>query len=149
MTSQSFATSFIVDQTPAEVFAAIANVPGWWTGDIDGSADRVGDEFVYRYGDVHYSRQRVTEFVPDRKVVWRVVDAKLTFTEDPAEWIGTDIAFDIAPTGEQTEVRFTHVGLVPEIECFDNCSGAWNVLVNRSLRRLIETGEGPLTPPWS
>lgn len=149
MTSQSFATSFVVDQTPAEVFAAITNVSGWWTGEIDGSAERVGDEFAYRYGDVHYSRQRVTELVPDRKVVWRVVDAKLSFTEDPAEWVGTDVTFDIARTGKQTEVRFAHVGLVPEFECFDNCSGAWNVLVNGSLRQLITTGEGPSTPPWA
>src|SRR4051812_41455871 len=106
MTSQSFTTSVVTDQTPAEVFAAIANVRGWWTGEIDGSADQVGDEFDYRYGDVHYSRQRVTESVPDRRIVWHVVDAKLTFAEDPAEWVGTDITFDIARTGDQTELTF-------------------------------------------
>src|SRR5215218_153410 len=86
MTSQSFATSFVVDQTPAEVFAAIATVRAWWTGDIEGGADQLGDEFAYRNGDIHYSRQRVTEFVRDQKIVWRVLDAKLTFAEDPAEW---------------------------------------------------------------
>jgi hypothetical protein len=149
MTSQSFATSFVVDQTPAEVFAAIANVRGWWTGDIEGGADQLGDEFAYRYGDIHYSRQRVTEFVPDQKIVWRVLDAKLTFAEDAAEWVGTDITFDIARTGDRTEVRFTHVGLVPDFECFDDCSGGWNFFVNGSLRRLVTTGEGPLAPPWA
>ena len=149
MTSESFATSFVVDQTPAEVYAAIANVRGWWTGDIEGSADHLGDEFAYRYGDIHYSRQRVTESVPGERIVWHVVDAKLTFTEDPAEWVGTDITFDIARTGDQTEVRFTHVGLVPDFECFTDCSGGWNFFVNGSLRRLVTTGEGPLAPPWS
>lgn len=149
MTSQSFTTSVVTDQTPAEVFAAIANVRGWWTGEVDGSADQVGDEFDYRYGDVHYSRQRVTESVPDRRVVWHVVDAKLTFAEDPAEWVGTDITFDIARTGDQTELTFTHVGLVPEFECFDGCSSGWSFLVNSSLRRLITTGEGASVPPWA
>jgi hypothetical protein len=149
MTSQSFATSFVVDQHPAEVFAAIANLRGWWTGDIEGDADQVGDEFAYRYLDIHYCRQRVTEFVPGQRIAWRVLDAKLTFAEDPAEWVGTDITFDIARTGDQTEVRFTHVGLVPEFGCFDSCSGGWNLFVNGSLRRLITTGEGPLTAPWA
>src|SRR3954449_12870752 len=114
MTSQSFATSFVVDQSPAEVFAAICQVRSWWTGDIDGSADHLGDEFDYRYPDLHYSRQRVTELVPDQKIVWRVLDANLTFAADPAEWVGTDIVFDIVPTGDRTELRFTHVGLVPD-----------------------------------
>lgn len=149
MTSQSFNTSFVVDQTPAEVFAAIANVRGWWTGHVDGDADKLGDEFTYRYGDIHYSRQRVTEFVPNLKIVWRVLDAKLTFAEDTGEWVGTDITFDIARTRDQTEIRFAHVGLVADFECFDNCSAGWNFFVNASLRRLVTTGEGPLTPPWA
>jgi hypothetical protein len=149
MTNQNFTTSVVTDQTPAEVFAAIANVRGWWTGEIDGSADQVGDEFDYRYGDMHYSRQRVTESVPDRRIVWHVVDAKLTFAEDPAEWVGTDITFDIARTGDQTELTFTHVGLVPEFDCFESCSGGWSFLVNSSLRRLVTTGEGPSAAPWA
>ena len=149
MTSQSYSTSFVVDQTPDEAFAAITNVRGWWTGEIEGSADHLGDEFSYRYGDAHYTRQRVTEHVPGQKIVWRVLDSKLAFVEDPAEWVDTEISFDIARVGDRTEVRFTHVGLVPEFECFDSCSSAWSFLVTGSLSRLISTGEGPLPASWA
>jgi hypothetical protein len=140
--SQNFTTTFSVDQTPQQVFAAITDVSGWWTGQIDGGTDKLGDEFTYRYKDIHYSKQKITELIPGEKVVWHVTDAHLNFTEDPAEWIGTDITFEISRREDHTEVRFAHVGLVPEFECFDNCSAAWSSLVNGNLRRLITTGEG-------
>jgi uncharacterized protein YndB with AHSA1/START domain len=139
MTSQSFTTSFSVKATPADVFEAITNVRGWWTGAIEGSTDKVGDEFTYRYQDVHSSTQRVTELVPGTRVVWRVLDADLTFVGDRREWVGTDITFDITSRGKQTEVHFAHVGLVEDFECFDSCSNAWSFYINGSLRRLITT----------
>jgi hypothetical protein len=149
MTEQSFTTSFTVDHSPEAVFKAVTNVRGWWTGDIDGDADAPGAEFTYRYQDLHYSRQRVTELVPDRKVVWRVTEARLTFVNDPDEWVGTDIAFEIVPQGARTEVRFAHRGLRSDFECFDTCSSAWGFFIDGSLRRWITTGEGPATPPWA
>ncbi len=142
MTSQSFATTFEVDQSPEEAFAAITNVRGWWSGQIEGPTDRLDAEFTYRYQDIHYSRQLITEFVPDKKVVWRIVDANLNFTEDPDEWTGTEVTFEVIPGDNQTEVRFTHLGLVPEFECYDRCSSAWSFYINNSLRRLITTGQG-------
>jgi hypothetical protein len=143
--SQDFTTTFIVDQTPDEVFTAINNVRGWWGEDIQGGTDKLGDEFTYRYQDIHYSKQRITGLEPGAKVVWHVLDANLNFTRDPAEWTGTDITFDISRHSGQTEVTFTHRGLVPEVECFDQCSNAWSYLVNSSLRELITTGaEGGL-----
>ena len=148
MTSQTFTTSFTVDRSPEEIFKAITDVRRWWTGDIDGNADTLGAEFTYRYQNLHCSKQAVTELVPDQKLVWRVTEAHLAFLEDPGEWTGTEIAFEIVPKGAWTEVRFTHQGLRPEFECFDTCSSAWSFFVNGSLRRLITTGEGPEPPPW-
>jgi hypothetical protein len=34
------------------------------------------------------------------------------------------------------------MGLVPEFECFDNCSSAWGFYINNSLKSLITTGAG-------
>lgn len=148
MTSQSFTTSFTVEHSAEEVFKAITNVRGWWTGDIDGNADTSGAEFTYRYADLHYSKQKVTELVPDQKLVWRVTEARLTFLENPGEWVGTEIAFEIVPQGVRTELRFAHQGLRSDFECFDTCSSGWRFFVNESLRQSITTGEGPATPPW-
>jgi uncharacterized protein YndB with AHSA1/START domain len=142
MSDQDFVTTFTVDHSSDEVFDAITNVRGWWSGQIDGSTDKLGDEFTYRYEDVHYSKQRITELVPGKKVVWRVLDANVNFVADKSEWTGTEITFEIAQKGDRAEVRFTHVGLVPDYECYSACSSAWSFYINDSLRSLITTGAG-------
>jgi hypothetical protein len=142
MTNQNFTTAFLVDQTPKEAFDAINDLRGWWSGEIDGNTAKLGDEFTYRYRDVHRTKQRLIEVVPNEKVVWLVLDAYLNFTEDKTEWTGTKVIFEIAKKGDKTEVRFTHEGLVPKFECFDACSSAWSSYVNGSLRNLIATGKG-------
>ena len=142
MNDQSLTTSFTVDQTPEEAFDAIKNVRGWWSGEIDGRTDQLGEVFTYRYKDVHRTTQKITEFVPGKRVVWHVTDAELNFVKDKTEWNGTDIVFEIAKKDGKTEVRFTHVGLVPAFECYGGCSGAWGFYINDSLRNLITTGKG-------
>ncbi|MDB5259751.1 MAG: hypothetical protein JWO73_959, partial [Candidatus Taylorbacteria bacterium] len=102
-----------------------------------GSTDKLGDEFTYRYKDLHYSKQKVSESIPGEKVVWHVLDADLSFTQKRTEWIGTDIIFEISRKGDATEVRFTHAGLVPSFQCFDDCAGGWSFYINDSLRNFI------------
>ena len=142
MNDESLTISFTTDRTPEEAFAAINDVRSWWSGEIDGPTGELGAEFTYRYQDIHRSTQQITELVPGRRIAWRVTDGYLDFVEDKAEWTGTDITFDIAPAAGGAEVRFTHVGLVPEQPCFDQCSPAWNFYIGTSLRNRISTGHG-------
>ena len=111
MSKQDFTVAFSVDQTPEEVFNAINNVRGWWSGEIEGDTTRLGAEFTYRVGDVHRSKQKITEFVPGKKVVWHVLDSQLSFA-NASEWNGTDVAFEISKNEGKTQVRFTHAGLL-------------------------------------
>jgi hypothetical protein len=140
--NQNYSTTISVKQTPKEVFEAVNNVRGWWSEEIEGRTDKLGAEFEFHYQDLHRSTHKITELVPGRKVVWHVPDARLTFVRDKTEWKGTDIVFEIAKKGNQTELRFTHIGLVPAIECYGACSGAWGFYINESLLSLITSGEG-------
>ena len=142
MQEDSFTAAFTVDQSPAEAFAAISNVRGWWSGEIDGRTDELGAQFTYRYQDIHRSTQEITELIPGRRVAWHVLDSHLSFTADKTGWTGTDVTFDITAKETGTEVRFTHVGLVRDDECFDSCSSAWSFYISTSLRNLITTGAG-------
>jgi len=139
---ESYATSFRVDQSPAEVFEAVTNVRGWWSQEIEGGTERLGDEFTYHYQDVHRCRIKLVEVVPNERVVWHVLDNHFNFTKDKAEWIDTKVRFEISPVGNKTELRFTHVGLVPDYECYDVCQDAWGAYIRGSLRSLISTGKG-------
>lgn len=144
-----YSTAFLVDQSPKEAFEAINNVRGWWSGNIDGGTTRLNDEFMYHYQDVHYSKQRLVEVVPNKKVVWLVLDSYLSFVKDKNEWTGTKIMFEVSKDGDKTQVRFTHRGLVPEYECYDACSSAWSGYINESLRGLIAKGRGKPNPKES
>ena len=141
MKNQNYTISFAVDKSPEQVFNAINNVRGWWSGAIEGETDWLGAEFTYRYQNMHRSKQKITELVPNKKVVWHVLDSSLSFLKDKSEWTGTDIVFDVLAKDGKTEVRLTHVGLAPQIECYGSCSNAWSMLVKGNLRKLITTGK--------
>lgn len=144
MSDQNFTISLLVDQTPEEAFAAINHVRGWWSGNpgIEGTTDKLGAEFTYRYEPHHYTRQKITDLIPGKKVVWFVLDSGLNFVRDKSEWNGTRIVFEIGKRSGKTEVRFTHVGLVPDTECYGACSNAWGSYINGNLRNLIATVGG-------
>ena len=140
MKKQDFTTTIMVDKTPKEAFDAITNVRGWWAGEIEGSTLQQGDVFTYRYKDFHYSKQRLMEVIPNKKVVWLVTESSINFVKDKNEWKGTKIVFDISKKEDKTQVRFTHEGLIPEQECFDACSNAWTGYITDSLRQFIAAG---------
>ena len=142
MKTKDYTTSFTVEQSLEEVFDVINNVRGWWSEEIDGSTDKLGAEFKFHYKELHRNFQKITALVPGKKVVWHVLDSHINFVKIKTEWKGTDIVFEISKKDGKTELRFTHVGLVPAIECYGGCSGAWGFYINDSLRSLIATGKG-------
>ena len=142
MKNNDFTMVIEVDQTPSQVFNALKHPAQWWSGEIHGSAEKPGDEFTYRYEDFHFSTQRIAEMIQDQKIVWLVTDSVINYVADKREWTGTKIVFEIAEAGGKTQLRFTHLGLKPDIECYDSCSNSWRQLIQQSLRSLISTGKG-------
>ena len=142
MKTSDFATTLLVDQSPEEAFNAINNVRGWWSENIVGSTDTLNSEFDYRYKDVHRSKMKIVELVHGQKIVWLAKENYFDFTKDKTEWTGTKIVFEIAKEGNQTQVSFTHIGLVPQIECFGDCSKGWRHYLQGSLLPMIATGNG-------
>ena len=141
----NYTTTITVDQTPEAVFEAINNVRGWWSENVEGETDKPGAIFYYHFRDVHRGTFKIADFVPGQKVVWRVLQNYFSFVQDSTEWTGTDIVFDITPRGDQTELRFTHVGLNPSEECYGVCMDAWTTYINHSLFDLITKGQGDPT----
>jgi hypothetical protein len=142
MKKQDYTASITVDATPQEAFKNINSVTKWWTDDLKGSSQKLNDEFTVRFGDVHMSKQKLVEVIPDKKVVWLVTDSKLNFIEDESEWTGTKISFELSNNNDKTQIHFTHFGLVPEVECYIDCRRGWDHYIKGSLFKLLTEGKG-------
>lgn len=142
MNTSDFTTTLIVDQNPKDVFNAINNVSGWWQGKVIGNSTQVNDEFTYEMEPYHFSKQKVVELIPNKKIVWLVTESQLNFIKDKSEWKGTTIVFEISEVNNKTQIHFTHIGLVPKVECYKDCSNGWSMLIQKSLLSFITTGKG-------
>lgn len=142
MSEDDYTATITSSQSRREVYDAASDPRRWWSETITGVTDAVGGVFEYEVPGVHYSKIEVTELVPGVRVVWRVLEATLSFVADRHEWEGTEIRFDIDEHAGASELRFTHVGLVPSAECYAACFDGWSFYIGTSLRRLLDTGSG-------
>ena len=130
MTTSSFTVSIKTSVTPKEVFNLLLDIEQWWSGiygeEIKGESKKMGDEFTFKAGGgAHYSKQKLVELIPNKKIVWLITDSTLSFLSNTGEWINTKIGFTISTEENSTVVTFIHEGLVPQIECYNACSGGW------------------------
>jgi hypothetical protein len=141
MKKDHFSYSFNTPKTANEVFELLLTIDQWWSGlyeeTIKGKSQKVNDEFTFNAGEgAHYSKQKLVELVPNKKIVWLVTDSNLSFLNNTAEWNGSKIQFDLSTAENNTKVTFTHEGLIPLIECYNACSSAWNGYLGNLEKRL-------------
>ena len=146
MVTSDFTLTLLTDQSSQEVFQAVNNVRDWWSGyyaeEIEGDTEKLNDEFSFRAGGgLHYSKQKLIEVIPNKKVVWLVTDSELSFLEKKDEWTGSKVIFEISKKGDKTQLVFTHEGLTPEIECYDSCAPAWTQYLHNKLLPIINAGK--------
>lgn len=137
----SFTTSIKVHKSAEEVYEAVTNVRGWWLADILGDTANLNAEFKFYEGDMLEFQFRIVEAVPHKTIVWLVLDQNFRNTEKQ-EWKGTTILFEISEKDGQTQLRFTHLGLVPTLDSYEPCHNAWGNYINMSLQNLITEGKG-------
>ena len=146
MTSSDFTTTISVEQSPDKAFKAIVNFRAWWSEEIEGNTDQLNETFFYHYKDIHLCKIKLVEMVPDKKLVYQIMDNQFNFIKDKTEWVGTKLIFEISGEGGNTKVKFTHQGLVPEFECYNVCFDAWTGYITNSLYNLITKGKGEPNP---
>lgn len=142
MESKSYTSTILVDKPAHDAFAAIQNFRGWWSEEIEGNTDKIGETFFYHYKDVHLCKIKLIEMQEDKRLVYQVVDNEFNFTKDKTEWINTKLVFELKSENSNTKIIFTHEGLLPEYECYAVCNDAWTSYIQGSLKNFIETGKG-------
>jgi len=137
MKKKNYTATIEVAKSAKDVFNDIKEVSKWWSKDYEGNSTNLNDEFVICHPGAHFSKQKLIEVIPDKKVVWLVTDSELNWLEnDKHEWTNTKMIFEITPKEDKTLLHFTHEGLAPEIECYDRCTNAWGQYLKKFAERM-------------
>jgi hypothetical protein len=129
----------IKSSSPGDAYKALTTLEGlsgWWTENTQGET-KPGGVLQFRFGAGGID-MKVLELDPARRVLWQVVDG-------PAEWIGTNVSFDLRQEADWTIVLFKHQGWKEPVEFMHHCSTKWGVFL-LSLKSLLETGKGRPAP---
>ena len=141
MENTSFKATIEVAKSAGEIFDCLSDVTNWWSKDFEGNSKNLNDEFVINHPNQHYSKQKLVEVIPNKKIVWLVTDSTLNWlTQDKHEWTNTKMIFEISTAGDKTILHFTHEGLIPEMECYAMCEMGWNIVIKNWLLHRITYG---------
>lgn len=141
MTNKDFHTKIKVNASPEEAIRKISEVSGWWAKKVKGNSAKLNDQFTVDFGKTFVDFQ-VSELVPGKKITWKVTDCFLDWINNKTEWNGTEVVFEVSGNKHSSEIDFTHIGLVPEVECYNDCKKGWTEHVTESLVMYINEGKG-------
>ena len=139
--NQDYKTSLTTTFSPSEVFYKISDVSEWWSKLVKGNT-KTDNIFVVSFKAGDWFKIKVEEDFINKKILWNVIDAEQTWLENRKEWVDTKIVWEIFPDKNGSQVTMTHLGLVPEFECYEKCSAAWDFLLKQSLYKYLTEGAG-------
>src|SRR5277367_3662384 len=96
MANKNFHRVITVNASAKEVMKRISQVNLWWAKNFSGSAEKLNDKFTVRFGDT-FVDFLISEWVPNKKVVWKVTDCNLHWIKAKKEWNDTEVVFEILP----------------------------------------------------
>jgi len=141
MEQQSYQCSILVNRPLLEAFAGINEISSWWANEVKGSSHRLNDQFSVHFGKT-WSKFNISEYLPGKKIVWHTMGCHLDLLKNPEEWKNTDIIWELTETGGKTKIQMTHLGLVPGLECFEDCNKGWDFYLKESLFNFLENKKG-------
>ena len=104
-------------------------------------SESLNDKFTVDFGETFVDFQ-ISKLVPNKKVGWLVTDCNLHWIENKKEWKGTEVVFEISSAKDKTKIDFTHIGLIPGAECYEECEAGWTEHITDSLVKFINEGKG-------
>jgi hypothetical protein len=103
-----------VAKSPDDVFNHVISLSKWWPEEFEGENIKLNTEFIFKTGDMHYSKNKVVEFVPNKKIVWLTTGSRRR--TDDFDWTGTKFIFELTPRGDNTVLKFTYDGVILDTE---------------------------------
>jgi uncharacterized protein YndB with AHSA1/START domain len=146
MEKNNFSSSFSASISADEAIKRASKVPEWWGITFSGSSEKQNDQFIVKMGGDSFFDFTVAELIPGKRIVWLVTDCNMPWYSDKKEWANTKLIFDVTENAGVTTLNFTHEGLTPEVECYNDCAPGWTHWIKTSLFSYLTTGKGVFRP---
>jgi hypothetical protein len=145
--ANDFNSSISAKISASEATKKISNVTGWWGVTLTGNTEKQNDTFQITMGGDSFFDMTVSELIPGKRVVWFIKDCHMPWFNDKKEWANTRLIFDLNEHNGETELKFTHEGLTPAVECYKDCEEGWTHWIRTSLYSYLTTGQGVFRKP--
>ena len=124
-----------IKSDPEKIYEAITTKHGiasWWSTHNNAKPE-AGSTYRISFGSDYYKDIKIIELIPNKKVVWQILDAH-------PEWVNTTVSFDISMGANSAELRFNHAGWQEYTDMFGQCNHHWGVYL-QNLKIFTETGK--------
>ncbi len=139
----SYTATIKTKATKEQVYEAIAEeMSDWWTL-MNGKFINVGDQAETNFG-ASPTRWKFEARALNKPQFIELYCCEANHVHQGLsdgireEWLGTKLVFEISEHDGITSIDFTHIGLEPQLECFDICKAGWDHYFSGSLKKYLE-----------
>ncbi|WP_299225536.1 SRPBCC domain-containing protein [uncultured Psychroserpens sp.] len=117
-----------------QLFNALTDEMHLWWGKISDSNFDTNGRFTVTFENNYWWTFKIVEFLPNREIIWKCIAGEPEFNK---EWIGHVLHWQITEKNSKTTLQFHHVGLNPDINCYDVCSTTWDMFIIDRLKNHV------------
>ncbi|MEW8496558.1 MAG: SRPBCC domain-containing protein [Candidatus Thiodiazotropha taylori] len=135
-----YRSSIICPVSPSQAYRAIAEeMDQWWTP-MSAPFLKTGDRAKTDFGGDSYWVFEARSLDDAKLIELDCVESHMVSDalDDPEEWRGTRLIFEFNEDKAGTEIRFTHLGLTPQFDCYEICKNGWDHYILTSLKNYLD-----------
>ncbi|WP_316367820.1 SRPBCC family protein [Candidatus Thiodiazotropha sp. CDECU1] len=136
----NYLTSICCSVSAERAYKAITQeMSAWWTP-MSGRFEKVGDRAKTNFGGVSYWVFEAVSLSKPHMIELECCKSHMVSDslDDPEEWLGTRLRFEITEQDDQSTITLTHIGLTPELQCYDICKAGWDHYIASSLKQHLD-----------
>jgi len=138
---KNYECTISVNTTPSKAFNAITQeMSSWWT-EMTSVINEIGDKTTAKFEDGTTWSFEVTTLEKDKVIELYCYEANhihpVTTPDMRTEWKGTTLKFQLEANENGTTIYFTHVGLTPDINCYDICHAGWDFFFGSAFKAYL------------
>ncbi|MCO1335375.1 SRPBCC domain-containing protein [Microbulbifer sp. OS29] len=139
-----YTTSFLSPATPERAYRVVAEqMPHWWTP-TSAPFLAVGDTAKTGFDGQSYWVFRAKALIPQKLIELECIESFMVSeqVDTPREWEGSTLRFEFVEQPGGIRLTFTHIGLRPEMKCWNMCKRGWDHYLPGSLQNYLKNGAG-------